>query len=86
MDYSINKKWYKKWWAIILFIFLFLVILLFLLVFLYIIREVKNYQDPNLNNVNNLENQIVYYINNPFVFLKQYFKINFVIFILIIFS
>ncbi len=64
MDYSINKKWYKKWWAIILFIFLFLLAMIFLLVFIYIIREIKNYKNPNLENINNLENQVVYYINN----------------------
>ncbi|MCD4693736.1 DsbA family protein [bacterium] len=69
MDYSINKKWYKKWWAIIFFIFLFLISLVFILISIYIIKEVKNYQNPNLIN-SDLKNQVIYHLNTQ----KQYFN------------
>jgi protein-disulfide isomerase len=64
MDYSINKKWYKKWWAIIIFIFLGIVSSLFILVSIFIIREARDFQGPNTADMSNLENQIIYFVNN----------------------
>lgn len=58
------KKWYKRWWAITFFIILGIILALILISTFFVIKEVRKYQAEGLQNSPNLENQVIYHLQN----------------------